>query len=819
MKKILMLLFCACIASLAMGQEVVNGVLQGSPKSFMFLPTSAPGGNWDNSWVKPKRYEDAHDFMTSSTISMGSGAQLGAITSGSSYSHRFVVTADSTQSPQNDACFRFNQSQNYQNRPILAEAWNTELYPGTFTDTVIQMGGPTGTTTRGKYAQEILYSFVPDTNNPVLLLQFAFVTENALHSTIAPRNPGVEFAVLAHGTPSYLPLGYYPGTDKPYSQFFFGTPLGEGSSGDDYRNTPSPVMPYIVPKGSCNCSKPDIYTFPYVIVAFDLSEQARNQQAVDFRVREWACDANVHWAYCYFTAKMIPAKLKVEYCEGSDTLKLNIPWGFRDDGFQYTYNWYNGADSANARWFDPNYDPENPLTLGGSSIYHPKLTPNPAKPYFRCEVESYTGVPFTYEATVNYYLLKPAFFAEPKAISDSVPRHKRTCKNEIVVHNHSLIGTIKPKYDEQTDTLMVDAYGTPLTDTIWQDLRLNDEQCSWNFGVDTTVWVHGFEPEVPVYPDTGKYVVKLHISDFQGFCTSYDTLDTVHLIKDYTTITDTLKDTVITCESKLPYHYMPARFGNNNPLTTWDINVAGTVRKVSFDGYNDTLIRPSTGLLDSIVPIVAWNGCDSIARVRFDVLTPKVVIQQEGDFCDSAQVTLVANVSNVQIDSVEYTWTFMDTVMSNINEMLAVSDGTYSVSIVDRSTECKAATSYKIEPCKPNVFLPNCITPSESKYNGPKQNDYFYLDQFVLRFITEVKFMVYARDGEQVFYYEGKKDNISGEFFPPTPYAVTDTEMENRLILWDGKVNDRVISGTYVYMLWVVSGGQTYLYKGSLKVL
>ena len=508
MKKILFLLFSVCVIGIAMGQEVVNGVLQGSPKSFMFLPTEAPTGGWDNSWVKPKRYDDAGYFMTSSTINMGSGGQLGAITTGSSYSHRFIVTADSTQSPTNDNCFRFNQSMDYMNRPILAYAWNSGLYPGTYTDTVIQMGGPTGTTNRGLFAQEMLYSFVPDTDNPVLLVQFAFVAENASHSAIAPRNPGVEFAVLVHGTPSYLPLGYYPGTDKPYSQFFFGLPLGQGASGNDPRNTPSSVMPYLVPKGSCNCSQPEIYTFPYVIVAFDLSEQARNQQAVDFRVREWACNANVHWAYCYFTAKMVPAKLKVEYCEGSDTLKLDIPWGFREEidnnGVVHTYNWYNGADSASATGFDPS-DPDNLLTLGGSTNYYPRLIPNPAKPYYRCEVESYTGIPFTYEATVNYYDMRPSFTVEPTMVTEGDSSYMG-----VTVHNTSQIGRIVPD-------------GNGGLDTVWQNMELDPQRFVWNFG-DGTPEVHGFEPS-HIYADTGSYTISLYIEDVEQVCKSA-TIDT-----------------------------------------------------------------------------------------------------------------------------------------------------------------------------------------------------------------------------------------------------------------------------------------------------
>lgn len=796
MKKILFLTVCLLSFGLVCAQQVVNGVYQGSPTSFMFLTPQTGNPNntqWSASWVKPKCYSNGN---------FSSGTNGATLTG--NFTHRFVVTQDSTYSPDNDNCFR-NELTNG-NMPILASAWNSDRYPQTFVDTVMQLGGPTGTTNRGLHAQEMLYSFIPDTNNPVLLLQFAFVTENALHESHAPRNPGVEFIILNHGTNTPVSIGNYDAS-HPYSQFWFGTPLGQSYGGTaDPKNTPlaPSYSPYSMSKGNCQCSQPTIFIFPYNIVAFDLSQQARNHQAVDFRVREWACSAEVHWAYCYFTAKMIPAKLKVEYC-GGDSLKLSIPWGF-DVNDEISYKWFNGTDANHCNRFYPD-DPSDSRVIDGSTVYNPLLIPNPEKPYYRCEVVSYTGVPFTYEATVNYYLLRPAFFAEPKAISDSVPRHMRTCDYGVVVHNHSQIGIIRPKAD-----------GTGV-DTTWQNLRLNPEQCTWDFG-DGTPEVHGFEP-THTYQDTGKYAIKLYIQDFDRICTSFDTIDTVHILREYIMTTDTLKDTVVTCESNLPYYYRPAVFGHDigNTATTWNMNVAGTIRTVKFTGYSDTLVRPSTGIRDSVVPIIAWNGCDSIARVKFDVLTPTVVINQVGDFCDSAQTLLVASVANVSDEEdVEYTWTYLDTVLSETDELWAMSDGSYSVQIVDVSTDCKASTTFKIDPCVPNIFLPNCITPTKTLNEGPDQNDYFYLDQFVLRFITDVKFSVFSRNGEQLYHYEGKK-TPSGEFFPPVPYANLPESMNDRLVLWDGRVKGEVRAGNYVYTLWIVSGGQTYLYKGMLTVM
>jgi hypothetical protein len=792
MKRIALVLVLVLVMGMAMGQQVVNGVYQGSPSSFMYL-TPQTGGtstNWNDSWVKPKRYSDGDDFITpysTNQPNMGSNATMGAVTTGAtSFSHRFVVSNNMLDGHSNDPCFRQTQALNYQQRPTMASSWNSDLYNDSrYVDTVIQMGG--STTSRGKNAQEILYSFIPDTNNPVLLLQFAFVTENALHSNYAPRNPGVEFAVLSHNTPNYLPLGNYPGTNKPYSQFFFGTPLGEGASGDDPRNTPSTSEPYLVPKegSGCSCNQPNMYTFPYVIVAFNLSEQARNHQAVDFRVREWACNASVHWAYCYFTAKMIPAKLKVEYC-GGDTLKLNIPWGFDENG-DISYKWFNGTDENHCSRIYPD-DYEDSRVIAGSTNYHPLLIPNPEKPYYRCEVVSYTGVPFTYEATVKYYDLKPQFWAEPRAISDSV--HK--CGYSVLVHNESKIGIMQPN-------------GNGGVDTVWENLSVRPEQCSWNFG-DDTLQYHGFEPE-HVYADTGTYIITLTITDNERVCISTEYYDTVRIVKEFKE-KHYSRDTVVTCESKLPYYYKPELFGREDPRTIWNLNNAEE---------DSILVNYSWVTRDTIR---SWNGCDSIVKVKFDVLTPVVLIQEAAgsDFCDSAQTRLETRVDNVSRTPV-YEWTFMDSIIGTGSTLLAMSDGVYSVTIEDTTTGCTAATSYKINPCVPNVYLPNCITPTtKAAEEGPVQNNYFYLDEFVLRFISEVKFMVYSRDGQQVYYYEGKK-NPDGKFTPPTPFGNLPSEMDNRLVLWDGSVHGRIVDGTYTYALWIVSGGKSYLYKGRLMVM
>jgi hypothetical protein len=160
------------------------------------------------------------------------------------------------------------------------------------------------------------------------------------------------------------------------------------------------------------------------------------------------------------------------------------------------------VDSAStdaSNWFDPD-DPSDSIVVPGSTKFNPILHPDPAKPYYRCTVQSITGIPFTYQATVKYYDLKPSFMVE-----SVIPTEGDSSSLGIVVHNTSQIGIVLPD-------------GNGGVDTTWQNMELNPEQCVWNFG-DGTPDVYGFEPS-HVYADTGTYTVSLYVTDYQRECVS-----------------------------------------------------------------------------------------------------------------------------------------------------------------------------------------------------------------------------------------------------------------------------------------------------------
>lgn len=806
MKKLFILSFLVAVSSLVMAQQdsVVNGVLQFSPHTFMVLPAN-PSSPTQNDWVKCWW---ASNLPTTSSSSPSWQQGIENPGSQTNRSHR-IYSATSQQQAQNDrdclSCYPLGTG--YQKNLKFPPSWNSDTNAGNLELQYMQLGYVGG----NDKAQRIEYKFKVSEDRSVLLLNFSLVMENPSHPWTS--NPYLDIQLLGENGSTLLNLGRYPndyntngnlnagGTGNanwPYARFFV---QAFGSGASQNFQTPSTITdashhfstmvlqecPQSAQQqlGCSGASYNTINSYPYTIVAYNLKNYI--DQVVILRVVTVGCGYSGHYSYARYTAKMVPHKLLVKYCSGDDHMDLSIPWGFDEthsfkSGVNPGYRWLNGADSLGAQWFDPT-DMEDPRVLGGSTTFRPVLLPDPAKPYYRCEVTSQTGVPFIYEATVNYYDLQPGFTAQARVNTDHPD-----CSYTVEVTNTSKIGVIVPD-------------GNGGVDTLWQQLSTQGDQCTWNFG-DGTPDVTGFEP-THTYAQPGTYTISLHINDYERICVSHDTSQVVTIEEDFNKI-HYAQDTVSTCESKLPYYYKPEIFGTGD-LTTWNLNAVG-----------DHNVNYSNALPD--YHIRSYNGCDSIVKVRFDVLTPTVIIEQVGqDFCDSAQTILQAFVSNADEDAISYEWTFMDSIMSRTDIIEAIADGTYSVSIVDTNTGCAAANLYKIDPCIPNIFLPNCITPTDDR-NDLFQNDYVYLDQFVLRFITDIKFSVYARNGQQVYYYEGRK-NAAGEFEPTPQFSNLPTAMDNRLVLWDGRNGTKVVTGTYTYTLWIVSGKQQYLYKGSITVL
>lgn len=244
----------------------------------------------------------------------------------------------------------------------------------------------------GSASDKMEYFFVPDTINSVLLVAFECVMQAPTHHW--ENNPSLLIQVSDAYDENLLPLGYYPldyiqngnlhqgdssyyDSNWPYSRYFI---IADGDNGQ------YPEPNYITPSrwyssnSFINYSLGSSYfSTNYMILAFDLMEQAMNHTPVKFKIIIRGCSYTAHYAYLYFTAKMVPGKIQAH--QTADTVELSVPWGFDAN----TYRWKHGLNNDIC------------ANLTTNNQYRVKIPRNQLMPYYRCEMESQTGVPFVYE--------------------------------------------------------------------------------------------------------------------------------------------------------------------------------------------------------------------------------------------------------------------------------------------------------------------------------------------------------------------------------------------------------------------------------------
>ena len=552
-------------------------------------------------------------------------AATGVLSNGTNFSHRLIIGQNANPGGGvvngRDMCMCYQMGTQYiQEYAIPYGGWDGN--PNTTNDaidTVVQIGGPND---QGTHSQSIEYWFKPDTNNSVLMVMFSFAQEKACHQVW--YNPFFTIEVLDQNN-NLLNLGYYSNLNGqpmnnpsnanywPYSQFM-SVPIPNCSSYPplpycratpstyDYYGTNAQDLAFQI--HSCPYSQYHSYIseshsnvecewFQYTPIAFNLIDQARNNQTVILRIKATACQASYHWAYGFFAAKMVPGYIQVDAC--THELSLSVPYGFRPTSYQ----WYAGVDSASAS-YKGEYEGMRDLVLNsdnGTRIY----------PYYRCEMLSMTGVPFVYEAYTKFYDLTPRF---------TYNQIKENCAYQVNFMDSS--------------TIMLRAPAATVggnEDTTYQNTQL----IQWfnlvpnaSGGYDTVMFAENTNTPQHVYSGPGDYRVMITIWDQDHICSS-DTTIMIHL--------DSLStshgvDTIFTCEENLPIIYDQATFGD---LYTWHESGTRTV----------------------IYPGGTWNGCDSLVEVNLTVQKPKVDIAVGADYCDNFSTTLTA-VSNVDVE--EYEW-------------------------------------------------------------------------------------------------------------------------------------------------------------------
>lgn len=592
---------------------------------------------------------------------------------------------------------------------------------------------------------QIEYWFYPQEGNSTLLVMFTFaeedVTTHCAYGT-GTKNPQFYIEVLDENGNLLPSSGYYkdrfgnPNPNWPYNRFM-ACPDGNQSSqsysvGPDEDGittyywahpdaTPTTFDFRKCPSAQTNghaSSGLNVGWFEYKPIAFNLSAQAAAHTSVKLRIRVYACTATFHWAYCMFTAKMIPSQIQVDAC-GDEHVTLQVPVGFREVG---SYIWRYGYDEtdANNRLLDLDNPPAGYTTNG---VYDISIDPSVGKlwPYYRCEMFSYTGAPFIYEAHIKSYFLEPGFDFE---------QNFNNCDLSVKFRDTSKIYTVQPP---------TSAGGLP--DTTYQETQ----HIKWfvkrygnyiQFALNDTVPDYTFDSTT--VNENGEAFIKIIIQDEDEKC--IDSLEQVIQL-DLSAIQKSFgTDTVYTCEEKLPVVYDQAYFGDTQ---TW--STEGT-RRVRYEN-------------------LAWNGCDSLVDVTLIVRKPKVSVTFDLDYCDEFTTTLSAETES---EVAEYLWNTGE----NTPSITITEPGTYSVVITDEEgCVSDPPATINIPACKPFLNLPNSITPS----NMDGINDYFSIPQRNL--IQELEFTVFNRNGDVVYHTTNKdfqwNGTENGKLFVGATYTYT----------------------------------------------
>lgn len=407
------------------------------------------------------------------------------------------------------------------------------------------------------------YYFQPTDEENVLILYFSFVSQAPSHSL--NQNPYFRIEVTNAATGAFIT------TNSMHSTFLVNPP--QTNTNGVVSGTPHPCAHDIGDKRRVCPDNPSRVWCDWMPIAFDF--RALVGQTISVRLMVADCSPEFHYAYAYYTGRGMKGEIDIQAC-GDDNVTLSVPWGFND------YQWsINGV-----RDFD----------LDG--LRDISRTRNTSETEFSCTMYSYTGAPFTYTATVNYYDLFPDFSYEQ--ICDN-------CRYEVQFTNLSVVNKINNG------------------GSVAQDIQFVE----WDFGDGTTST--DINP-LHIYDGPGPYEVNMVLYDNDNIC-SLDTTYTVTLDPACVEVHETT-DSASTCEENLPYIYSPAILAPED-YPSWT--------------------TPGTYTLT--YPEASNNGCDSVTTIHFNVKTPSVSISQIGDYCDEFSTTLRAVAEG---DGLQYLWNTND---------------------------------------------------------------------------------------------------------------------------------------------------------------
>lgn len=357
----------------------------------------------------------------------------GVIGFGTQASHQLITSQAS------DTCRCLQVGNSFIHDNYLPQAWSG--IPGETLDTVIRLGCSENSN-NCRINSQIEYWFYPQVGESTLLVYFSFAEEDVPYHSAA-QNPRFYIEVLDGQTEELIPGGYYPteasnGTsneipnpDWPYNRFLA---VPSGNQADlDHQTAPNDMgistyywafpqatpttFPYHICPDAQNGpnTNQDVHWMAYKTLAFDLSSYAAQGKSVKLRIQSRTCQYAFHWAYALFAAKMVSDGGIVTAIDEQPVYHLSVPWGFLEN----TYEWHYGYDSLDASVRPPFYPFDYPsgiqflndheIIINGDALL---AAGQPLWPYYRCDVKSYTGVPFVFEYYLRTYHLDADFTYE-----------------------------------------------------------------------------------------------------------------------------------------------------------------------------------------------------------------------------------------------------------------------------------------------------------------------------------------------------------------------------------------------------------------------
>ena len=280
------------------------------------------------------------------------------------------------------------------------------------------------------YAERLRYNLLVQTNNPILLFNYAVVFEepsNLLDHSLFDR-PAFEIKIFNSSGQQISPISCTGFADFAGNSTFGG----------------------FIPGAFTDAGR--VYYKNWTPVGIDVSPYIGQTLTIDIKVKD--CGLGGHFGYMYFVAKMIPAQIQQNFCSGQSAVSLSAPEG-------YSYLWSPGGQTS--RTININ----NP-TLGAT--YSVQLTSLPGCTFSLSTVISPDVVTPSISGPANICVGQTATFTDNSTTSRSsivsrewtLPTGTFSSTNSTTTFTPTAPGTYRIRYKGINQTGCFDTTSIPL---------------------------------------------------------------------------------------------------------------------------------------------------------------------------------------------------------------------------------------------------------------------------------------------------------------------------------------------------------------------